>query len=348
MIGIEACDRESNTYLWHINALIHASSDLEHLILGLEIMFDRYLKSKKMNEIDNSIEDSINTSMENMNKMAKICTVNEMSRRNKMDSDGDSIEDESYFVQLKSRSGSGSPNKSQKKWMHGDNTNNNKNNNKIEKHCVIEQCYDATKIMENMISIGNNTKTGKTNNIKTGKMGMGKQIIGEQENEESNEIRKNDSNFLSVRVSSTSNTLNTATAASAASSEKENDKSCVDYIAQLLLSPDGGRKKHINTIKGQSSPNARRMKRIKRIRQQQRSYQHSYQRDYEHNYQHSYPENLVSIDEMNGLNDDSHDHNDKVEMNDRNDANGKTTTGARQLSPFEIGKFVRQVDKLQN
>eukprot|EP01083_Nonionella_stella_P247575 858173_1 len=47
-IAYESCDNNSSTYLWHINALIAASNDLEHLLQGLEFMFRKYLGSKKL------------------------------------------------------------------------------------------------------------------------------------------------------------------------------------------------------------------------------------------------------------------------------------------------------------
>lgn len=44
-IALRSVDGDTNTYLWHINALIAASSDFEHLLLGIEMMFDRFLGS---------------------------------------------------------------------------------------------------------------------------------------------------------------------------------------------------------------------------------------------------------------------------------------------------------------
>jgi len=44
-IALRSTDKDTSTYLWHVNALIAASSDFEHLLLGLEIMFERFLGS---------------------------------------------------------------------------------------------------------------------------------------------------------------------------------------------------------------------------------------------------------------------------------------------------------------
>jgi len=45
-ITLRSVDSETNTYLWHINAVIAASSDFEHLLLGIEMMFDRFLGNR--------------------------------------------------------------------------------------------------------------------------------------------------------------------------------------------------------------------------------------------------------------------------------------------------------------
>jgi len=45
-IALRTVDNETNTYLWHINALVAASSDFEHLLLGIEMMFDRFLGNR--------------------------------------------------------------------------------------------------------------------------------------------------------------------------------------------------------------------------------------------------------------------------------------------------------------
>merc|ERR1712154_679258 len=45
-IALRSADTETSTYLWHINSLIAASSDFEHLLLGIEMMFDRFLGNK--------------------------------------------------------------------------------------------------------------------------------------------------------------------------------------------------------------------------------------------------------------------------------------------------------------
>jgi len=47
-IALRSADNETSTYLWHINALIAASSDFEHLLLGIEMMFDRFLGNKQL------------------------------------------------------------------------------------------------------------------------------------------------------------------------------------------------------------------------------------------------------------------------------------------------------------
>jgi len=47
-IALRSTDKETSTYLWHINALIAASSDFEHLLLGIEMMFDRFLGNKDL------------------------------------------------------------------------------------------------------------------------------------------------------------------------------------------------------------------------------------------------------------------------------------------------------------
>eukprot|EP00483_Globobulimina_turgida_P012543 UN12566 len=47
-IAFQSCDNETSTYLWHINALIAASNDFEHLLYGLEFMFHKFLGSKKL------------------------------------------------------------------------------------------------------------------------------------------------------------------------------------------------------------------------------------------------------------------------------------------------------------
>eukprot|EP00484_Ammonia_sp_Unknown_P012026 CAMPEP_0197072820 /NCGR_PEP_ID=MMETSP1384-20130603/210287_1 /TAXON_ID=29189 /ORGANISM="Ammonia sp." /LENGTH=458 /DNA_ID=CAMNT_0042511641 /DNA_START=830 /DNA_END=2207 /DNA_ORIENTATION=- len=45
-IALRSVHNDTSTYLWHINALIAASSDFEHLLLGIEMMFDRFLGNK--------------------------------------------------------------------------------------------------------------------------------------------------------------------------------------------------------------------------------------------------------------------------------------------------------------
>eukprot|EP00483_Globobulimina_turgida_P002557 UN02561 len=47
-IAFQSCDEETSTYLWHINALIAAAKDFEHLLFGLECMFRRFLGSKNL------------------------------------------------------------------------------------------------------------------------------------------------------------------------------------------------------------------------------------------------------------------------------------------------------------
>eukprot|EP01084_Bolivina_argentea_P173395 300314_1 len=47
-IALRSSDKETSTYLWHINALIASSSDFKHLILGIEMMFDRFLGNKTL------------------------------------------------------------------------------------------------------------------------------------------------------------------------------------------------------------------------------------------------------------------------------------------------------------
>jgi len=47
-IALRSADKDTCTYLWHINALIAASSDFEHLLLGIEMMFDRFLGNKDL------------------------------------------------------------------------------------------------------------------------------------------------------------------------------------------------------------------------------------------------------------------------------------------------------------
>lgn len=47
-IALRSMDKETSTYLWHVNALIAASSDFEHLLLGIEMMFERFLGSSQL------------------------------------------------------------------------------------------------------------------------------------------------------------------------------------------------------------------------------------------------------------------------------------------------------------
>lgn len=47
-IALRSMDKETSTYLWHVNALIAASADFEHLILGIEMMFERFLGSSQL------------------------------------------------------------------------------------------------------------------------------------------------------------------------------------------------------------------------------------------------------------------------------------------------------------
>lgn len=47
-IALRSVDKDTSTFLWHINALIAASSDFEHLLLGIEMMFDRFLGNKQL------------------------------------------------------------------------------------------------------------------------------------------------------------------------------------------------------------------------------------------------------------------------------------------------------------
>jgi len=61
-IALRSVDSDTNTYLWHINALIAASSDFDHLLIGIEMMFDRFLgnhacfmKEKKKRQENNEV-----------------------------------------------------------------------------------------------------------------------------------------------------------------------------------------------------------------------------------------------------------------------------------------------------
>jgi len=47
-IALRSLDKETSTYLWHINALIAAAADFEHLLLGIEMMFERFLGSRQL------------------------------------------------------------------------------------------------------------------------------------------------------------------------------------------------------------------------------------------------------------------------------------------------------------
>ena len=47
-IALRSVHNETSTYLWHINALIAASCNFEHLLLGIEMMFDRFLGNKSL------------------------------------------------------------------------------------------------------------------------------------------------------------------------------------------------------------------------------------------------------------------------------------------------------------
>jgi len=45
-IALRSVDGETSTYLWHINAVIAASSDFERLVIGIGMMFDRFLGNR--------------------------------------------------------------------------------------------------------------------------------------------------------------------------------------------------------------------------------------------------------------------------------------------------------------
>jgi len=47
-IALRSMDKDTSTCLWHINALIAAAADFEHLLLGLEMMFERFLGSAQL------------------------------------------------------------------------------------------------------------------------------------------------------------------------------------------------------------------------------------------------------------------------------------------------------------
>jgi len=47
-IALHSVDKATSTHLWHINALITASSDIEHLLLAIEMMFEQFLGSQKL------------------------------------------------------------------------------------------------------------------------------------------------------------------------------------------------------------------------------------------------------------------------------------------------------------
>jgi hypothetical protein len=46
MVGLRSCDNETSTYLWHLNAVFVASSNFDSLLLGFEVLFERFLGNK--------------------------------------------------------------------------------------------------------------------------------------------------------------------------------------------------------------------------------------------------------------------------------------------------------------
>lgn len=70
-IALRSADKDTSTYLWHINALIAASSDFEHLLLGIEMMFDRFLGNK--NIFIKEKEKQKQTAIESISASSKLC-----------------------------------------------------------------------------------------------------------------------------------------------------------------------------------------------------------------------------------------------------------------------------------
>ena len=296
MIGINACDSESNTYLWHVNALIHSSVDLDHLILGLEIMFERFLKVKKnINQCNTKQKTEISQNINNKNE-TPIGIYND-----NLTEDGND-DDRSHFLQLKSRSASHSPKKRKKRLKINTKDDNSIVNKDYKKHTIIQPCYNTMEIIDDITSNNDN----------------------------------NNESLLDIKGEGPINI-------------KEDS---VEYIAKLLLTPEhskfnspsrvamNGTLSNINKLENQffntniqSSPNATTLKKIKRIRQQERNYILKMNKK---------RNNIINNDNI-----VNNTINNNINNNNENIINIGNNNIAAQMSPFEISKFVNRVDQLQ-